>query len=61
MFSFSRMRRAVSNTTWPRTRLMPEMTAHAAFSASISQTPLPFTPISVPSSWMAPGTGRPAR
>ena len=33
--------------------LMPDMTAHAAVRASISQTPLPLTPISVPSSWKA--------
>ena len=51
--SFSRMRTAVSNTIRPRSGLTPDITAHAAVRASISQTPLPLTPISVPSSWMA--------
>ena len=53
MFSFSRIRTAVSKTIRPRWGLMPDITAQAAVSASISQTPLPLTPISVPSSWKA--------
>ena len=53
VFSVSRVASAVSNTTRPRTWLMPDITAQAAVRASISQTPDPLTPISVPSSWKA--------
>jgi hypothetical protein len=44
---------AVSKTMRARCQSIPDITAHAAFKASISQIPLPFTPISVPSSWKA--------